>query len=130
MQYRIGSRIHTEDARNTALESSCKSAGTIWSQARLAFERRVSEDPKPSGRTTNAPFRHYCFSQLPLNQPWDNNLGVSLHTNLRTFLKQLEEYGKAHDAQEPEHSRKLLNLEADTAELVSIHHNGEWPRAS
>ena len=43
-----------------------------------------------------------------------------MHTNLRTFLKQLEEYGKAHDAQEPEHSRKLFNLEADTAELVSI----------
>ena len=43
-----------------------------------------------------------------------------MHTNLRTFLKQLEEYGRAHDAQEPEHSRKMLNLEADTAELVSI----------
>ena len=50
----------------------------------------------------------------------DNNVGVFLHTNLRTFLKQLEEHGRAHDAQEPEHSRKMLNLEPDTAELVSI----------
>jgi len=51
---------------------------------------------------------------------WDNNVGVFLNSNLRAFLKQLTEYGRVHDAQEPEHSRKMLNLEADTAELVSI----------
>lgn len=43
-----------------------------------------------------------------------------MHSNLRAFLKQLAEYGRVHDAQEPQHSRKMLNLEADTAELVSI----------
>jgi predicted O-methyltransferase YrrM len=39
---------------------------------------------------------------------------------LRTLLKQLEEHGRAHDARESEHSRRLLNLEPETAELVSI----------
>ncbi|HEV2522499.1 MAG TPA: class I SAM-dependent methyltransferase [Candidatus Acidoferrales bacterium] len=43
-----------------------------------------------------------------------------MNTEIRRFLKQLEEHGKTHDAQEPEHSRKLLNLEPDTAEIVSI----------
>ena len=39
---------------------------------------------------------------------------------IRIFLKQLEEHAQAHDAREPEHSRKLLNLEPETAEIVSI----------
>jgi predicted O-methyltransferase YrrM len=39
---------------------------------------------------------------------------------LRSLLKGLEEHSIAHDAAEFEHSRKLLNLEPDTAELVSI----------
>jgi len=43
-----------------------------------------------------------------------------LNAEIRRFLKQLEEHGQAHDAQESEHSRKLLNLEPDTAEIVSI----------
>ena len=43
-----------------------------------------------------------------------------MNEEIRRFLKKLEEHGKAHDAQEPEHSRKLLNLEPDTAEIVSI----------
>ena len=41
-------------------------------------------------------------------------------TTIRDFLEQLAEHGRAHDAQEPEHSRKLLNLEPDTAAIVSI----------
>ena len=36
------------------------------------------------------------------------------------LLKQLEEHGRTHDARESEHSRRLLNLEPETAELVSI----------
>jgi len=60
------------------------------------------------------------FVGILTRKRWDNNVGVFLHINLRTFLKQLEEHGRAHDAQELEHSRKLLNLEPDTAELVSI----------
>jgi predicted O-methyltransferase YrrM len=43
-----------------------------------------------------------------------------MNAEIRKFLKQLEEHGQAHDAQESEHSRKLLNLEPDTAEIVSI----------
>jgi predicted O-methyltransferase YrrM len=39
---------------------------------------------------------------------------------LRQFLKQLEEHAATHDATETEHSQKLLNLEPDTAELLSI----------
>lgn len=39
---------------------------------------------------------------------------------VRKLLKELEEHGKAHDAAESEHSRRLLNLEPETAELVSI----------
>jgi len=39
---------------------------------------------------------------------------------LRQFLKQLEEHAATHDATETEHFRKLLNLEPDTAELLSI----------
>jgi predicted O-methyltransferase YrrM len=39
---------------------------------------------------------------------------------IRNLLKELEERGAAHDAYEPEHSGKFLNLEPETAELVSI----------
>ena len=43
-----------------------------------------------------------------------------MNADLRNFLKELEEQGQAHDARESEHSRKMLNLEPATAELVSI----------
>jgi len=43
-----------------------------------------------------------------------------MNAEIRNFLRQLEEHARAHDAREPEHSRKLLNLEPETAELVSI----------
>jgi len=43
-----------------------------------------------------------------------------LTLEIRALLRQLEEQGKAHDAAEPEHSERMLNLEPDTAELVSI----------
>jgi predicted O-methyltransferase YrrM len=43
-----------------------------------------------------------------------------MNTGIRNFLRQLEEHGRTYDAQESEHSRKLLNLEPDTAEIVSI----------
>jgi predicted O-methyltransferase YrrM len=39
---------------------------------------------------------------------------------LRTMLKELEDHAATHDAVETEHSRKLLNLEPDTAQLLSI----------
>ena len=43
-----------------------------------------------------------------------------MDAEIRHFLKQLEEHGRAHDAKEPSHARRLLNLEPETAELVSI----------
>jgi predicted O-methyltransferase YrrM len=39
---------------------------------------------------------------------------------VRRLLHELEEFGKAHDAREPRHARRMLNLEPDTAELMSI----------
>ncbi|HUA18040.1 MAG TPA: class I SAM-dependent methyltransferase [Bryobacteraceae bacterium] len=39
---------------------------------------------------------------------------------IRRLLAELEQYGQAHDAQQPDHSRRMLNLEPATAELVSI----------
>jgi predicted O-methyltransferase YrrM len=39
---------------------------------------------------------------------------------IRNFLRQLEEHARTHDAREPARSRKLLNLDLDTAELLSI----------
>ncbi len=39
---------------------------------------------------------------------------------LRAFLTALYEAGQRHDAQEQEHSRKLLNLEPETAQLLHI----------
>ena len=39
---------------------------------------------------------------------------------VRKVLKELEESGRAHDAAESEHARRMLNLEPETAELVSI----------
>jgi predicted O-methyltransferase YrrM len=43
-----------------------------------------------------------------------------MNADIRKFLGQLEEQGQMHDARELEHSRKMLNLEPDTAEIVSI----------
>src|ERR1700730_17539059 len=43
-----------------------------------------------------------------------------MNAEIRTFLRQLEEHARTHDARESEHSRKLLNLEPETAELISI----------
>ncbi len=39
---------------------------------------------------------------------------------IRNFLHQLEESGKLHDDAEPEHSKKCLNLEPETAETVAL----------
>jgi predicted O-methyltransferase YrrM len=43
-----------------------------------------------------------------------------MNAEISSFLRQLEEHAQTHDARESEHSRKLLNLEPETAELVSI----------
>ncbi|HTR39219.1 MAG TPA: class I SAM-dependent methyltransferase [Bryobacteraceae bacterium] len=39
---------------------------------------------------------------------------------IRRLLSELEQRGREHDAKEPDHSRRMLNLEPATAELVSI----------
>jgi predicted O-methyltransferase YrrM len=43
-----------------------------------------------------------------------------MNAEARMLLHQLEEQGRAHDARETEHSRKVLNLEPDTAQIVSL----------
>ena len=43
-----------------------------------------------------------------------------MEAHLRQLLTELEEAGRRHDAQEQEHSRKMLNLEPETAQLLSI----------
>ena len=40
--------------------------------------------------------------------------------DIRTFLTELYETGQQHDAQEQEHSDKMLNLEPETAQFLSI----------
>jgi len=43
-----------------------------------------------------------------------------MEAHLRQLLTNLEEAGRHHDAQEPDHSRKMLNLEPETAHLLSM----------
>jgi hypothetical protein len=43
-----------------------------------------------------------------------------MEAHLRQLLTELEEAGRQHDAQEPDHARKLLNLEPASAHLLSI----------
>lgn len=43
-----------------------------------------------------------------------------MEQRLTLLLEEIEEHGRKHDAQEADHSRKMLNLERDTARLVHI----------
>ncbi len=43
-----------------------------------------------------------------------------MEARLRQLLTELEEAGQRHDAQEQDHSRKMLNLESGTAHLLSM----------
>jgi predicted O-methyltransferase YrrM len=43
-----------------------------------------------------------------------------MDTEIRTLLNELEVFGREHDQREPEHSKKMLNLEPDTAHLISV----------
>ena len=43
-----------------------------------------------------------------------------MEASLRHLLTELAEAGRRHDAQEPDHSRKMLNLEPATAHLLSM----------
>ena len=43
-----------------------------------------------------------------------------MNEKLPEILAELEAQGKAHDAQEADHGRRMLNLEPDTAQLLSI----------
>src|ERR1700692_3301722 len=70
--------------------------------------------------------RHYieCESREPVfSRPQ-----ASMNPGIRNFLRKLEDRARIHDAHEPEHSRKLLNLEAQTAELASILQRGSRAR--
>jgi predicted O-methyltransferase YrrM len=46
--------------------------------------------------------------------------GTLVDTNIRQLLQRLEAEGLRHDSAETEHSRKMLNLEPATAEVVAI----------
>lgn len=43
-----------------------------------------------------------------------------MEERLLTLLAELEQKGREHDARQTEHSKKMLNLEPDTAQLVHI----------
>jgi predicted O-methyltransferase YrrM len=40
--------------------------------------------------------------------------------HLSTLLQEIEDFGHGHDSQESQHSRRLLNLERDSAELMRM----------
>jgi predicted O-methyltransferase YrrM len=48
-----------------------------------------------------------------------------MDSRLEPLLKQLETEGQQHDQQEPEHARRMLNLERGTAEVLAL-----WIRSS
>lgn len=50
---------------------------------------------------------------------------MMMDTRLEALLRQLETEGQQHDQQEPEHDRRMLNLERGTAEVLSL-----WIRSS
>src|ERR1700733_7986237 len=62
----------------------------------------------PSAVSRTAAFEEYDF------------YGYGMREDIQKFLKQLEAEGLKHDATETEHSRKLLNLESATAEVVTL----------
>src|SRR5579859_1703334 len=43
-----------------------------------------------------------------------------MEQSVRNFLRQLEESGRSHDQAEPQHARRYLNLEPETAEAVVL----------
>ena len=45
---------------------------------------------------------------------------MSMANDLQSIFAELETFGQAHDAAEPEHAHKFLNLERDTARLLDI----------
>ena len=48
-----------------------------------------------------------------------------MDTKLQTLLSKLESEGQRHDQREPEHARRMLNLERATAEVLAL-----WIRSS
>jgi predicted O-methyltransferase YrrM len=50
---------------------------------------------------------------------------MTMDTRLEALLRQLETEGQQHDQQEPEHERRMLNLQRGTAEVLAL-----WIRSS
>jgi predicted O-methyltransferase YrrM len=48
-----------------------------------------------------------------------------MDTALSALLAELEEHGRKHDAAEPEHDKRMLNLERPTAEILAL-----WVRSA
>src|SRR5689334_5564218 len=57
----------------------------------------------------------------PDRQSWTRGIQYKrvMNANVRALLRRLEEQGLHHDASEPEHARRFLNLEPATAEVVA-----------
>src|SRR5271169_2209993 len=46
--------------------------------------------------------------------------GQTMDSHLREFLCHLHEEGRSNDEREPDRSKKMLNLEPDTAQLIGM----------
>lgn len=53
------------------------------------------------------------------------DIDTGMETRLRALLTELEEQGREHDAREPDHGKRMLNLEPATARILSL-----WVRSS
>src|SRR5260370_39891345 len=89
--------------------SSIKACKRLWSSVTLPLNSKSMFGTKT---------RHYI--ECEWREPLVRRCRLRMNAEIQIFLKQLEEHARIHDAQESEHSRKLLNLEPETAAIVSI----------
>src|SRR5712691_10872288 len=128
-------RFHRPAARAFGFSSSTMPAGDHRSRAISAWKRRSFGYTYSSKKACKRPWRsftlplisksmfgtktrHYIECEWP--EPPVRRRHHQMNPEIQIFLKQLEEHARIHDAQESEHSRKLLNLEPETAAIVSI----------
>jgi hypothetical protein len=110
----------------TIFHTSARNARSICAQVVVASHLRLSGPIFSSLRTAS----EFIEIVLPITPPGIRNgvledfytcrYGADMNQGIVDFLQQLEKQGQAHDATEPEHSRRFLNLEPDTAKLVAV----------
>lgn len=83
-----------------------------------AFCRGLLKATQSAQRTREKTAERFVF--FDASSEFGRERKAPMNPEIRNFLKQLEEYARTHDAHELEHSRKLLNLEPETAQLISI----------